>query len=159
MTNNELNELLKNGNLNIDTGSVFDSKLRSNFVKIPNVVCNSNISVNAKYLYGWIQSEIYFGAFTKTIDDITTILNCSMPTARKCLKELKEHNFIGIEILKGNTRKITPLVSDSLIIMEKNSLKELEQNEYQNKLNKIKELLGVEDISKQVLIDFINKIK
>lgn len=108
---------------------ISDNKIVNQFIKIPNVVCNSNISVNAKYLYGWIQNEIYFGGFTKCIDDINDLLGCSSTTTRKVLKELELHNFIKIDIIKGNTRKITPLVNDSMIIMEKKLVKELKMQE------------------------------
>ena len=106
-----------------------DNKIVNQFIKIPNVVCNANISVNAKYLYGWIQNEIYFGGFTKCIDDINDLLGCSSSTTRKVLKELESHYFIKIDIVKGNTRKITPLVNDSMIITEKKIVKDLRTQE------------------------------
>lgn len=131
-----------------------DNKIINNFIKIPNVVCNSNISVNAKYLYGWIQNEIYFGGFMKCIEDINNILGCSTCTTRKVLKELESHNFILIEIIKGNTRKITPLVSDSMIITEKKFIKDMKQDEAFEIIR--------ENASKDIpqgFIDFVNSIR
>ena len=130
----------------------YDNFISNQFIKIPNVICNSNLSVNAKYLYGWIQNEIYFGGFTKCIDDINQILGCSSSTTRKCLKELKLRNFIKIEIIKGNIRNITPLINDSMIIMEKQNVKELRsQNVYDN-------IIEFDEVP-QCFKDFLNAMK
>ena len=99
-------------------------ELKSKFIVIPNIIANDNeLSINSKYLYGWIQNEIYYGEFNKSMNDIIDVLQCSISTARKCLKELKDKRYIMIEILNGNQRKITPMVSDSMILNQYNKTK------------------------------------
>lgn len=132
-----------------------DNKIINQFIKIPNVVCNSSISVNAKYLYGWIQNEIYFGGFMKSIEDINNILGCSSSTTRKVIKELQQHNFILVEIIKGNTRKITPLVNDSMIITEKKFVKDAR---HQESLEHLQEYIQESKLPQEFL-DFVNAIK
>lgn len=94
-------------------------EIKSKFITIPNIIVNDKeLSINAKYLYGWIYNEIFYGEFTHSMTDIIELLNCSITTARKNLKELKNKNYIKIEIINGNERKITPLINDSMILKE-----------------------------------------
>ena len=130
--------------------------IKNNYISIPNVVANSKIiSVNAKYLYGWIYNEIFYGNFEKTMEDIKQILNCSESTARKVLKELKTNHFIEIEIISGNRRKITPMINDSMIINERtrinNERLRKEIIEFQEK-NQVRE-------TPQFVKDFVTELK
>lgn len=131
-------------------------EIKSKFITIPNVICNDNeISTNAKYLYGWIQNEIYSGEFNKTMNDITELLQCSISTARKNLKELKDKKYIMIEIINGNKRKITPLVSDSMIIKEFDKQKYIQKQKAKGMYNDTT-LCKVE--TPQCVKDFIQRI-
>lgn len=121
---------------------------RSEYIRIPNVICNDkDLTINSKYLYGWIWNEIYFGEFYQSIEDICNILNCSETTARKSLKQLKVKGYIKIEIIKGNTRKITPMVNDSMILTEKKQVeayrtrKEIEEYNKNNPINETPEFV------------------
>ena len=126
-------------------------KISNKYITIPNVVCNNNnLSVNSKYLYGWIQNEIFYGEFYKTIEDLNNILKCSTSTTRKVLKELKENKLISIEIINGNQRKITPLVSDSMIIAEKTKIESLKRKGYEEQK---------EETKKELIKQFMGEIK
>ena len=133
-------------------------EIKSNYITIPNVICNDkDLTVNSKYLYGWIYNEIYYGNFEKSMEDITTILNCSETTARKCLKQLKLKNYIKIEIIKGNTRKITPLVNDSMILFERNKIDMIQRKkEIEETIKEHPELIKE---TPQFVKNFVNELK
>lgn len=130
--------------------------IRSNFITIPNVICNDNkISVNAKYLYGWIYNEIFYGNFEKTMEDIKKILNCSESTVRKNLKELKNKNYISIELLQGNRRKITPLINESMIINERTRI---ENEKLRKEIQELKEQKTIKE-TPEFVKNFIQELK
>lgn len=110
-------------------------KIESDGIMIPNKICNSKISNDAKYLYGWISQTTYYTNFTKTITEIKEFLQCSEVKARKCLKELKDKNFIRIYV-KGNKRHIITTITKLMIEEEKiNRKKEREYKEKEEEYN------------------------
>lgn len=137
-------------------------EIKSKFITIPNIIVNDNeISVNSKYLYGWIYNEIFYGEFKHNMNDITELLNCSITTARKSLKELKNKRYIKIEIINGNERKITPLISDSMILRQYEHTKLNEKYNAKNTIEnqeKNKEIFKEKETPKFVK-DFIQKVK
>lgn len=131
-----------------------ENKIYSNCISIPNVVVNSNISIQAKYLYGIIANEHYYGGFTKSIIDISNILHCSISSSRKYIKELLIHNYV-FGYVKGNVRHLVPQVDIVLISDNKRTIREEQHDRdfalFIERNKKAKEL-------PQQFIDFLNKI-
>jgi len=135
-------------------------EIKSKFITIPNVIVNDNeLSINAKYLYGWIYNEVFYGDFTHSMNDIIELLNCSESTARKNLKELQKKHYIMIEIINGNQRKITPLVNDSMILKEldRKRLEEVRRKKFGTYCNR-EENEEQKEKNKKILKDFIERI-
>ena len=129
------------------------NQITDNFIRIPNVIVNDfQISPTSKYLYAWIWNWSYHGEFSKSIEDIAIILRCSIPTARKHLKELKTKEYIKIEIIEGNKRLITPLINDSIELQEKRRAE-------QEQINYNKRLLGMVKEQPEAVKKFIKDIR
>ena len=135
-------------------------EINNKYITIPNIIfADREITINSKYLYGWIQFEIYNGQFNKSIDDICEVLQCSVNTARKCLKELEKKNYIKVEIQNMNKRIITPLISDSMTL---EYLSKKLQIDKMKELEKIAEERKKETYKKetpQYVKDFMDSIK
>lgn len=96
------------------------NEIQNNYIRIPNVVANNkNITIGAKYLYGYIWYWTYWGDFIKTNDEVCDALDVSLNTLRKYIRELEREGFISIHIEKHNTeRHIRLLVTDEFILRE-----------------------------------------
>ena len=95
------------------------NEIANSFIRIPNVVANNkNVSLGAKYLYGYIWYWTYYGGFIKSNEDVCEALNVTLNTIRKYLKELKQEGFIKITIVNNNERHIQLLVTDEFIMRE-----------------------------------------
>lgn len=135
-------------------------EIKNKYIMIPNIlIADNEISIHAKYLYGWIRNELYEGQFENNIGDIMDLLNCSMPSARKYIKELQHKNYIKVEIINNNTRRITPLISDSMILhyyrkkkIERESIAEEIIKNIENEEEQITK-------EKQKLKEFYNEVK
>lgn len=99
------------------------------YIRIPNVVANSDISIGAKYLYGYIWYWTFFGEFTKTNDQVCKALNVSLNTLRKYLKELQQANFIAMIVIRKQERHIRLLVTDEFILRESDRVKGIKAKE------------------------------
>ena len=131
-----------------------ENKIYSDYISIPNCVVNSNISIQAKYLYGIICNEYYYGGFTKSIIDISNILQCCITTSRKCIDELVKHNYVFI-YWSGNTRHVVPNIPNEMVISHKSTIRaEQHDRDFEiliNKNNKKKKI-------PQGFLDFVNSI-
>lgn len=100
------------------------NEIANSFIRIPNVVANNkNVSLGAKYLYGYIWYWTYYGEFVKSNEDVCEALNVTLNTIRKYLKELKQAGFIKITIVNNNERHIQLLVTDEFIMRESARIK------------------------------------
>lgn len=134
-----------------------ENKIYSDFISIPNCVVNSNISIQAKYLYGIICNEHYYGGFTKSIIDISNILSCCISTSRKCIDELVNHNYVFI-YYNGNVRHIVPNIPNAMIIDHKNTIRcEQHDRDFEILIEKNKKR-NVSDDKRKFLIEFASQI-
>lgn len=143
-------------------------KIESNYISIPNKVVNDKrISPTAKLLYGYIRYWDYINYNQITMIEIMDYMNIrSDNTIRKALKELKQVEFIKIDIINKNKRLITPLINDgimletSLTAKQENNIeqqKKIEQSKF-NEFLKLQEKLEKEEIPEQVK-EFFERIK
>lgn len=133
-----------------------ENKIYSDYISIPNCVVNSNISIQAKYLYGIICNEHYYGGFTKSIIDVSNILHCSISTSRKCIDELVKHNYVFL-YYNGNVRHIVPNIPNSMIIDHKNTIR-VEQHDRDFEIFIEKNKKKSKNKIPQDFIDFCNSI-
>lgn len=131
-----------------------ENKIYSDYISIPNCVVNSNISIQAKYLYGIICNEHYYGGFTRSIIDISNILQCCITTSRKCINELVKYNYVFI-YYSGNVRHIVPNIPNEMILSHKNTIRnEQHDRDFEILINKNKKKNKIP----QEFIDFCKSI-
>lgn len=101
------------------------------FIRIPKAVVNMDISIQAKYLYGFLYGFQKVGGSKATNSYICNFLNCNIKSLTKYLNELKKNNCIKIEIADNNKRVIYPLVQEGIQIISDKELIEYYAQTYE----------------------------
>ena len=131
------------------------------YITIPNlIILDKELTITSKYLYGLLNYYTYIGNDTIENKELMEDLDCTEPTFRKALNQLKNKGYISIELINKNQRKITCLVLKSIILEKRKQQKESIEIERLNELNKLSEkIYGKPKETPQVVNEFIAKLK